>query len=65
MSAAYDSLSIACAASILEVEEDERTPIPDPPASGVSSLVGNRTHGRDGSPTTPARSSTRLVVADS
>lgn len=64
MSAAYDSLSIACAASILEVEEDERTPIPDPPASGVSSLVGNRTHGWDGSPTAPARSSTRLVVAD-
>ena len=50
MSAAYDSMSMACASVIVELEDDDLTPVPDPPASGVKSLL--------------VRSSTRVSVAD-
>ena len=50
MSAAYDSMSIACATSIVELDDDDLTPVPDPPASGVKSLL--------------VPSSTRAIVAD-
>jgi RNA polymerase sigma-70 factor (ECF subfamily) len=50
MSAAYDSLSMACATAIVELDEDELTPVPEPPASGVKSLL--------------IPSGTRLIIAD-
>jgi RNA polymerase sigma-70 factor (ECF subfamily) len=40
MSTAYDSISMACATAIVSEEsDDERTHVPDPPSSGIKSLV--------------------------
>lgn len=39
MSAVYDSMSIVCATAIVELDGDELTPVPDPPSSGVKSLL--------------------------
>ena len=39
MSAAYDSMSMGCATTIVELDSDELTPVPDPPPSGIKSLV--------------------------
>ncbi len=53
MTAAYDSMSIACATAITDGvghAEDDLTPVPDPPVSGVKSLL--------------VPSSTRAIVAD-
>lgn len=41
MSAAYDSLATAYAAAIVELAEDDLTPVPEPPASGVNPTRGS------------------------